>query len=385
MSNPNDDESNSDRRPRSRLGSFSAGNQPHSPSGNCIYDKYTGAAFLPTDTAETSPSGPAGPPGTPGTPGSTGGIPPSRSAGSIGRLSGHRSHPSSGPLTPSVSAGKIGRPSGTLPGYQSLPSGNGLPPSAPTGSIAQTPTHPSRRPSFNLPAPYISPAHLASASNQIISAFSGAGTGRAQSSSLYAQTPPPWMSHGLALPHSASPHVYPRAQPPPHLRHTASAQHSPQAQASVPVNTPSHARSGSAQRRVASGPPGAGIPSSASGGRIPQLASRGSILSLSSGGGHVDRLTLQHLVFVITALTPGSAANPDSGTGPWVDWESVHNHISKDGCTYTLDELRDAWNTKVRGDMRAIKNYKHSRKQLLSTKQVDKRSKDGARDSPEKS
>ncbi|RYP43866.1 hypothetical protein DL768_009614 [Monosporascus sp. mg162] len=371
-----------DRRPRSRVGSFSAGNQPPSPSGNRTYDKYTGAVFSPTNTAETPP---AGPPGSPGTPGSTGGIPASRSAGSIGQPSGHHSHPPGGPPTTSGSAGIIERPSGTLPGYQRLPSGNGLPPFGSTGSIAQTPIHPSRRSSFNLPAPYIPPAHLASASNQIMSAFSGAGTGRPQSSSLYAQAPPRWTSHGLAFPHSASPHVYPRAQPPPHLRHTASTQHLPQAQVSVPVNTLSHVRFDIAQRRVVTGPPGAGIPSSASGGHIPQSASRSSILSLSSGGGHVDRLTLQHLVFVITALTPGSAANPDNGTGPWVDWESVHNHMSKDGCTYTIDELRDAWNTKVRGDMRAIENYQRSRKQLMATKQVDKRSKDGACDSPEKS
>ncbi|RYP11488.1 hypothetical protein DL764_000011 [Monosporascus ibericus] len=277
------------------------------------------------------------------------------------------------------------RPSGTLPEYQRLAFGNSLSPSGSIGSIAQTPTHPSRRSSFNLPAPYISPAHLASASNQIMSAFSGPGTGRPQSSSLYAQTPPPWMSYGLAFPHSASPHVYPRAQPLPHLRHTASAQHSPQAHVSVRINTPSHVRSSSAQRRVTSGPPGAGIPSSTSGARIPQSASRGSILSLSSGGGHVDRLTLQHLVFVITALTPGSAANPDSGTGPWVGWESVHNHMSKDGCTYTVDELHDAWNTKVRGDLRTIENCQRRRQQLMATKQVENRSKDGACNSPEKS
>ncbi|RYP73362.1 hypothetical protein DL769_004235 [Monosporascus sp. CRB-8-3] len=379
MSNPNENKSNSDRRPRSRLGSFRAGSQPHSPSGNHTYDNYTGAVFLPRNPAETPPAGPSG------TPGSTGGIPPSKSAGSIGQPSGHRSHPSGGPLTPSGPAGNIGRSSDTIPGYQRLPSGSGLPPSASIGSIAQTPTHPPRRSSSNGPAPYISPSHLASASDQIMSAFSGAGTGRPQSSSQYSQTPPRSMSHGLALPHSASPHVYPRAQPPSHPRHVASAQHSPQAQVSVPVNHPSHVRSGSAQRRVVSGPPGAGIPTSASGGRIPQSASRGSILSLSSGGSHVDRLTLQHLVFVITALTPGSAADPDSGMGAWVDWESVHNHMSKDGCTYTVDELRDAWNTKVRGDMRAIENYQRSRKQLMATKQVDKRSKDGACDSPEKS
>ncbi|RYP78071.1 hypothetical protein DL771_000764 [Monosporascus sp. 5C6A] len=379
MSNPNEDKSNSGRRPHSRLGSFSAGNPPHSPSSSRTYDSHTGAVFVPRNTGETPPAG------TPGAPGSTGGIHPSRSADSIGQPSGHRSHPSGGPLSPLRSAGKIARPSGTLPGYQRLPSGNGLPPSGSIGNIAQTPTHQSRRSSFNWPAPYTSSAHLASASNEILSAFSGAGTGRPQSSSPYAQTPPSLMSHGLALPYSAPSQSYPRAQPPPHLRHTASAQHSPQAQVPVPVNTPSHVRSGTAQSRAASGPPGAGIPSSASGGHIPQSASRGSILSLSSGGGHVDRLTLQHLVFVITALTPGSAANPDSGAGPWVDWDSVHNHMFKDGCTYTVDELREAWNTKVRGDMRAIENYQRSRKQLMTTKQVDKRSKDGACDSPEKS
>ncbi|RYP04419.1 hypothetical protein DL765_010195 [Monosporascus sp. GIB2] len=378
MSNPNEGKSNSDRRPRSRLGSFSAGNQPHSPSGSRTYDTYTSAVFLPRNTTETPPAG------NPRTPGSTSGIPPSRSAGSIGQPSGHRSHPSGSPMTPSGSAGNIGRPSSTLPGYQRIPSGSGLPPSGSIGSIAETPTHPSRRSSFTGPAPYISPTHLASASDQIMSAFSVAGTGRPQSSPQYAQTPPPLMSHGLALPHSASPHVYPQAQPPPHLRRTASVQRPPQAQVPLSVNHPSHIRSGSTQRRVVSGPPGAGIQPSTSGGRIPQPASRGSILSLSSGGDHVDRLTLQHLVFVITALTPGSSADPDSGMGMWIDWESVHNHMSKDGCTYTVGELRDAWTTKVRGDMRAIENYQRSRKQLMTTKQIDKRSKDGACDSPEK-
>ncbi|RYO89424.1 hypothetical protein DL766_003257 [Monosporascus sp. MC13-8B] len=369
MSSPNEDKSNIDRRPRSRLGSFSAANQPHSPSGSRTYDTYTSAVFLPRNTAEAPLAD------TPRTPGSTSGIRPSRSAGSIGQSPSHRSHPSGGLMTPSGSAGNIGRPSGTLPGYRRLPSGIGLPPSMSISSIAQTPTHPSQRSSFTGPAPYISPTHLASASNQIMSAFSVAGTGRPQSPSPYAQTPPRLMSHGLALPHSASPHVYPQAQPPPHLRRTASAQQSPQAQVPLSVNHPSHIRSGSTQKRVVSGPPGAGIP---------QSTSRGSILSLSSGGDHVDRLTLQHLVFVITALTPGSSADPDSGMGTWIDWESVHSHMTRDGCTYTVDELRDAWTTKVRGDMRAIENYQRSRKRLMTTKQIDERSKDGACDSPEK-